>query len=112
MEPSSGKLLLRALLLTGNATCGAYHSCGSCVDHAGCYWCSTGGDCFDAQDDDSCPDGKSDSCSSPEYIVIIFIVILVVLVCLCFGTCYWRKFRGFDEDMLAPLLPQQARYVV
>jgi hypothetical protein len=91
-----------------NDTCDPFSSCNSCVDQDGCNWCPAMGQCMQ-QGDMSCSDDVTTTCSSPEYIVIIFIVILVVLVCLCFGTCYWRKFRGFEEDMLAPLLPQQAR---
>lgn len=87
--------------------CSRFHSCSSCVDASGCSWCGGTSTCLSSSDS-SCDDA-SNSCSSPEYIVIIFVVILVVLVCLCFGTCYWRKFRNFEEDIIAPLLPQQAR---
>ena len=79
-------------------------SCDSCVESSGCNWCAISSSCV-ASDSHDCQNYTQGSCDSPDYAVIVFVVILATLVCLCFSTCYWRKFRQNPNDgIMAPLL--------
>ncbi len=111
------KILVFALLLffqpiwstTNTSSCAALSSCTPCVDAVGCNWCNSNSECT-VENDVNCEGFEAGDCSNGlDYIVIVFIVILAVLICLCFGTCYWRKYQSGSHGMSTPLLPQQTR---